>query len=311
MGSRGDFGKLVALIRAHHGVISFRDLTTHGIGRSTISRACAFGIIERVDHGVYATLLGETESSKPAALVAASGPNCFVWRRSTLVLVGLLPPSEAVDCAVNGTHRRRRDTAQVAIAPVDLTVLKGLPSTTVARALVDFAAIAHPARARHVFDRAARATLATAETVSVAAARRISRRGRVKIREFLDGLSTPGLTRSLLEAEAARLLRGKVGFEINKLLHLGDSSEETVEVDIWVRDARLAIELDSNFAHSIRTDRRRDDFKSRLLLRHGIACIRFDADDIFRAPDRFVRETLEHVHLRLRDSTSSFHIATE
>ncbi|MCM1011738.1 MULTISPECIES: type IV toxin-antitoxin system AbiEi family antitoxin domain-containing protein [unclassified Brevibacterium] len=135
-------------------------LTTHqaqrrGISRLALSRLAGQGIIERVSHGVYATLEGATgphieliaawlslEPERFAHERLGAGPEGFtVTHRSAAELMGLgqMVPDKLEFVS---TRRKRTGLQQVrlrrrSIGNDDIAIIAGLPCTTVERTIAD------------------------------------------------------------------------------------------------------------------------------------------------------------------------------
>jgi predicted transcriptional regulator of viral defense system len=152
-----------------YGVITTAQLATAGLERPAISKRVAAGRLHRLYRGVYA--VGHNRLSQEArwlAAVLAAGEGAAlshlaaarhwnIWRRQY----------HGIDVLTPG-HRRKRAgfTAHSCrnLDPRDVTVHKGIPTTTPARTLVDLAGtltshqlanVIHEAAFRDLFDEAA------------------------------------------------------------------------------------------------------------------------------------------------------------
>jgi hypothetical protein len=147
---------LADLAGARHGVVSRRVLLAAGVSPGEIERRIRLGVLLVEFRGVYR--VGHRAPSREArytAAVEACGPGALLFRLAAAhlhVLVrGLAPRPEVVaptERRIEGstTCRSRR------MDPRDATEVLGIPVTTVARTLVDIAAVLGedaPARACH------------------------------------------------------------------------------------------------------------------------------------------------------------------
>jgi len=132
------------LAATQFGVISRPQLQAAGIARSTISRWCATGRLQRLHHGLYAFGHGAlTRDGWWHAAQLASAPHgaitaraaCEIWR---LLETGYGP----IDVVPSGRMRATGGWLRphrMPLAADEVTVRRGLRVTTVARAIVDLA----------------------------------------------------------------------------------------------------------------------------------------------------------------------------
>jgi very-short-patch-repair endonuclease len=128
-------------------LITARQLQEAALGRNAIARRRQKGILRPVHHGVY--LFGAAPllpGARELAAVLASGDSALVSHRSAAALWRIAAPAEddVVDITVVGSRRRPRDGIVVhrtpAIDPADRALLRGIPITSPARTVLDFAA---------------------------------------------------------------------------------------------------------------------------------------------------------------------------
>jgi very-short-patch-repair endonuclease len=149
---------------------------------------------------------------------------------------------------------------QARVAPGERTVVAGIPVTTVARTLLDLAAVLDRHRLARALERSEALALTSETSLDVLIERHAGRPGVGTLRRTLAEL-VPQLTRSELErrfltfVERAGLPRPRT----NVRLRLG---EDWIEVDAVWPERRLVVELDSRAHHLTRAaferDRRRD-----------------------------------------------------
>ena len=135
---------LAALADRQHGVVSSRQLQTLGMGRRAVEYRTAIGRLHRINHGVYAV-------GRPAltirghwmAAVLACGPGAVLSHRSAAALWGVGRSGWKTDVTVPGDRRGRGGIRvhRAKLQPADITTHDGIPVTTVARMLLDLAAL--------------------------------------------------------------------------------------------------------------------------------------------------------------------------
>src|SRR5687768_13830998 len=83
---------IVALARRHHGLVTTPQLLNAGFGRNAITLRVAKGWLRRLHRGVYLVGALESELTRPAAALLATGPDAALSHRTAAVLWELLPP---------------------------------------------------------------------------------------------------------------------------------------------------------------------------------------------------------------------------
>lgn len=255
---------VVALAADQRGLITRQQLHVLGWSSTTISRQVAAGWLHRVHRGV--NLVGAarlTPEARAWAAVLACGPGAAAAGRSAAGLLGLCSPwSGAPEVAVPGArgrkiegivaHRPRR------LLPRDLTRVDGLPATSVARTLLDLAAVLGPDQLDAAIERAEQLRVLDLGSVEDVLDRHRGHRGRRRLRDALARAhGDTGRSRSELELRARTLLveAGLPTPSMNPVIC-------GYEVDLaWLRE-RVIVELDGWEHHRTRRaferDRRRD-----------------------------------------------------
>ena len=198
------------------------------------------------------------------AAVLACGPGAVVSHRSAAAEWDLRPSASAsVDVTVVGTRRRRRAGIvmhQVRwLPPEDCTVRDGLPLTTVARTLLDLAAVLRPEQLERAFEQAERLRLLDVRALEELCRNRPGHRGVRPLAALLAQEHAPASleTRSELERRFLGLCReaGLPQPAVNVLV-------QGFEVDAAWLDRRVIVELDGHAFHGTRAaferDRKRD-----------------------------------------------------
>jgi predicted transcriptional regulator of viral defense system len=238
------------------GVVSREQLEGLGLaGEAAIKRAVS-GRLHRVHQRVYSlTPRVMTQRGMFMAAVLACGPGAALSHISAAYLWGLVDEwVEPID--VTAPNRRGRSPDGVAahrdgsLQPVDVTKLYGIPCTSLARTLLDYAGIAPEVELRRA--------VAQAEVLGVldrAAVRSILRRGRrrrgvARLRLVVDSLH-PQTKRTRGELERlflAMCIRADLPQpEVNVWLDVPGG--KPLQADFLWRDARLIVEADSRKFH--------------------------------------------------------------
>ena len=243
-----------------HGVAAIWQLLALGLGRDAIAYRVRTGSLHRLYRGVYA--VGHTALSLHGRLLAAvfsAGPLAVLSHRSAAMLWGLLRDSRSIiDVTTPDRGRASKKGVRVhrvrSLHPDDVTVVDGIPVTSVARTLFDIARTEPPRQLRYALDQAERLRLLDL--------RELERfRGCKGWRPLGDALAAmtepantnPGIERLFLEViDAGGIPRPETNVFVRG--HLVDA--------VW-REQKLIVELDSRAHHmttrAFEEDRERDD----------------------------------------------------
>jgi very-short-patch-repair endonuclease len=254
---RGERDREIARVAAgQHGLVTLRQLEAMGVARSAVHKRIAAGRLHRVHDGVYA--VGHrvlTRHGNFLAAVLAGGPDAVLSHRSAAELWGLLDGEGDAPLDVTAPHRRGRTPPGISahrdgsLRPADRTRRNRIPCTSVARTLLDLAAVVPVPKLRRA--------LAEAEVLRVldrSALREVIRRGRgrrgvARLRLLLEELDPKTKwTRSEMERAFLRMCRrgGLPEPEVNVRLTIGG---KRLEPDFLWRDAGLIVEADSRTFH--------------------------------------------------------------
>src|SRR5206468_4058016 len=148
-----------------------------------------------------------------------------------------------------------------------------IPVTTVARTLLDLAAILPRPQLERAIERAEALRLSDTVPLDALLKRHPGRRGTAALREILEKGAPPALTRSELEERFLTFLdaHGLPRPEVNVDLHLPD---RWIQPDFLWRDQRLIVELDGRETHGTRAAFEHDRERDRILQAHGWRVIR-------------------------------------
>jgi Transcriptional regulator, AbiEi antitoxin/Protein of unknown function (DUF559) len=152
-----------------HGVLALRQVRTLGVGPRAVQQRVTTGRLFRVHHGVYALVPRRllSREGRWLAAVLACGEGAALSHRSAAHLHELRATSRSgIDVIVAGRIARRHagidaHRSLTLNAAADVTTVRGIPVTTVARTMLDLAAVVDQravelvigeADLRHVFD---------------------------------------------------------------------------------------------------------------------------------------------------------------
>lgn len=167
MGYRRDLWEVAA---AHHGVVTVASADDAGVPAVELRKLASRGALQAHGQGVYThRAVPVTPYTQPAVAVALAGEDAFLERESVLHLLDLgqfNPRKIRV-----GTRRRVRRNLpdwmnleyRPDIADDDLGVCKGIPATTIARALMDMEDRIPPDRWSKILEEAQQRGLVHAE----------------------------------------------------------------------------------------------------------------------------------------------------
>lgn len=290
--SRGMRGKaqppgkeLSALAKRQHGVVSIRQLRTlMGYSQDSTERLTAAGHLHRLYQGVYA--VGHTDLSPHGeclAAVLASGPGALLSHYSAAWLWGLSPtqpfPVHVTSPVQRGARRPIRLHRSRTFTDADRGLHEGIPVTSVARTLLDQAALVRQRDLRRLLKRSEERKVFDLAAVLDVLARNKGHRGAKRLRTAIRGYEPPPFTRSDFEAafyEAvleAGLPRPSVNLNVAGM-----------EVDLYWPDHRFVVELDLYETHGTRDSFEEDRLRQEDLLLEGIGMTRVTGPRFAREP---------------------------
>jgi hypothetical protein len=288
-GSRAIDSKIQALAATQHGVVARRQLFDLGLGEDAIDHRLRSGRLIRLRRGAYA--LGHAELRREGLVLAAvlsSREGTVLSHRSAARLWGLRPWSARfveITAPGHGGVRRAGDLLvhrSAELLPNETTTEIGVPTTTVARTLLDLAIVVPAHHLRRAVERAEQA-----EVFDLAQVRRViddhpGRTGWRPLVLLIADMHAHGesLTRSDLEALVLQVCidHGLPRPEVNRYDGVRESDFRwpshrlIVEVDSWTFHGRTRRAFDG--------DRARD----RQLLREGWRVARFTDRQILADP---------------------------
>ncbi|HEX4731945.1 MAG TPA: type IV toxin-antitoxin system AbiEi family antitoxin domain-containing protein [Solirubrobacterales bacterium] len=244
------------LALSQNGVVTLEQLEGLGLSRRAIQQRERVGRLHRIHQGVYSLTPGlMTERGTFMAAVLACGPEALLSHRSAAYLWGIVDEwEEPID--VTAPNRRGRSPAGVAahrdgsLRPVDKATRFGIPCTSLARTLLDYAGVAPEWKVRKAVAEAEVLRLLHRPTVWALLKKSRRRRGVARLRLILDTIHPQTKkTRSELERQFLSMC-ARVGVpepEVNVWLTAADGKR--YQADFLWRDGRLIVEADSRRFH--------------------------------------------------------------
>lgn len=267
---------MAQLAARQHGVVSYRQLRSLGFGEEAIKAALAEHRLTSLHEEVYA--VGHTRVPRRGywwAAVLAYGPGAVLSHQSAAVLWGLRrrrrgPIHVTAACGRQGIRRREGIWIhRCKLKPEEATVHEGIPVTTVARTLFDFAEVTPYEELKKAAEAADRRNLLRLRELESICERGRGRRALRPVRQLLTELGAPAEGRSPLEIRFAEFLREHgIPAPVQNVLVLGH------EVDALWPAAKLVVELDSWEHHGDRAAFERDRARDPKLLLAGYRTIR-------------------------------------
>jgi very-short-patch-repair endonuclease len=282
---------LADLADRQYGVVARRQLGALGMSETMVTARVRRGLLRRMHRGVYA--VGHRRlriEGRWVAAVLAAGPGAVLSHRDAAALHGLRHRHDGrtdVTTTARGASSRARIRIHrtTVLAQEDVTVVDGIPVTSVARTLVDLAGVVQPHQLAKALNEAERIHQVDVTAIARALERTRQRRGsgHAAMRAALASLAAKGvqLTRSELEDRFAALL------DAHRLPHpLHNVLVHGFEVDAYWPAARLVVELDGHAFHHTRAAIQRDRDEDNELELAGYRVLRFTHDDVARRPAR-------------------------
>ncbi len=232
-----------------------------------------------------------TRSGTYLAAVMACGSGAVLSHRSAADLWGLRPHSGRIDVTVcRGRHRVGGVNVRESrlLDPQDVTVKDGIPVTSVARTLLDLAAVVRPSDLTAAIDRAERLGLLDLDAVVDVLNRANGRRGARALRRAIAAYA-PSTQKSRLERRFRELVETTADIPRPSFNALVDGETGTHEVDAYWSAERLAVQVDGFEFHRTRRDRERDAASDADLELAGYRVVRFTWDDVTVHGERTIR----------------------
>jgi hypothetical protein len=282
-GGTVDEGRLVAIARTQHGLVTRAQALDHGASDATIHRRVASGRWDRVRPGVYA--LGAAPSTwtqRVLAAVLAVGIGTLASHRTAARLWELVDRSGRIELLIGDdrhlsppgveVHRTRH------LGPPDRADRDGVPCTSLARTIVDVAASADAVVVGRWVDLAMRDHGLAVDELATRASQ-LAVRGRPLPRSLVEALALrsdghdPG--RSALESRAIEAIV-RAGLPApERQWRFDRAGGGSGFIDLAYPGLRLAIELDGWAEHGLRAAFDADRMRGNELVLAGWRLLRF------------------------------------
>lgn len=286
---------IARLAQQQHGVISIEQLRQAGLSQTMVYKRSRSGRLHPVFQGVYAVgHPGLSQEGRWMAAVMACGPAAVLSHRSAAALWRLLPAGpSSVDVTAPG--RRGRITPGIAahrraaLLRRDVTAVKGIPCTSVARTLFDLAGLVGADELRRAIEESQVLRLFKLPVIEELIDRNRGHGGVARLRLGIEDLDPQIVhTRSSLERRFLTLCRrAKLPTpEVNVLLRLGG---HTFEADFVWRDASLIVETDGRQFHDTASAFERDRVRDQRLILAGWRVLRCTWRQVVQEPNDLAR----------------------
>jgi hypothetical protein len=270
--------ELFAVARRGHGIFTTFEARAAGVTGDALTRLCRAGIIERLHPTVYRVAGTPITWRQRVAGAVRSTPGSLASHRCAAALWGLRGFERApVELLVERWHRRHRALSGVIVhetihlTDTDRSTVAGIPTTSVARTLIDAAGVAPERRVGDALDHALRRDPTLAPIV---AARHLElaspgRRGSASMARIL---ARRGLGAEPIDSALERTILDAIvdsGLPAPVLQHAVDLGLTTVFLDLSWPEVLLALECDGYEFHGDRSSFDWDRRRRRLLAGQG------------------------------------------
>jgi len=262
------------LANRQHGVVARNQLLAAGVTPDVVKGLVSSGGLHRLHRGVYAVghVALPALAREQAALLACGAPS-LISDRSALHLWGLADRPAEVHVAAVGHHCRERSGIRLrllgGIDERDLRRRGGLPVTSPARTIVDWAPAASPVELEDVVAEARVRRLIRDGELQAALERAGQARGTRTMRRFLAEEGGSGMTRSRAERRFRGLLRQAELPEPET-----NRAVAGLEVDFLWSAEQVVLEVDGWSFHGHRRAFERDRRRDMILTAAGFLVIR-------------------------------------
>jgi hypothetical protein len=298
--------------RAHHGVFRGEHARLAGLSDRQIEERIRGRRWERLHRDVY-RISGAPPTWVGDLLAAcwAGGFRAVASHRSAARLHGLPGgTTQVVEISCPRWRRTRQPSLVVhetkLLAPRDITIIDGVPSTTAERTVFDMCGAVRLGMAELVFESALRRGLVSTSQMW-RALDRLSRSGRpggTNLRTLLQARDPrQAHTDSEMEVRVLQLLRAAGLPDPVVQYEVWDGSRFVARVDMAYPDAGVAIEYDSDEFHSGRLATRRDRDRRHRLIAAGWLPIDVGPEQLRRGGQQLCTAVSEALRARTREAS--------
>lgn len=276
---------ILGLAQPQHGVVARWQLLAGGVARTLVDDRVKRGALEHVEWCVYRVPGLDGARRHLVAAVLAAGRDAAASYHTAAELHALgsfatsagrnAPPIAVSTSRGHPDPRPGRIVHRVRLGADERTVFDGVPVTTLARTLLDVAAILPDRALEQALARAQRESASCCDDLSTLLARYPGRPGTPRLRALLAAETPPVLTRSEAEERFLSLVRMAQLPEprVNAQIH-------GFEADFYWATARLVVEIDGVAYHRSPAAQQRDRHRDSSLGAVGIRVLRFTWADL-------------------------------
>jgi very-short-patch-repair endonuclease len=272
-----------------------------GFTGRVVHRLVAQGQLHRVHTGVFA--VGHpalTREGRWLAATLALGPGALLSHRSAAALWAILPGMQPLEVTIPTTAGRpHRDGLRVhrqLLQPRERETRHGIPVTTLARTLIDLAAVLDARTLAGAFEEAQVSHRLSPAVVAAELVGRPGCRGSRGLRALLAGAVEPGQVESVLELRFLRLCNAHGLPRPVTQARFGPW-----RADFWFPDGRLAVETDGGGYHATAAKHARDARKTADLQAAGVRVVRLRWAEVVGRP----RVVAGHLRVALARGTTA------
>lgn len=295
--------RLIGLLAAEQDLlVVWAQLRALGLGRGAIEHRVNRGLLHRRHPGVFSWGAAvESPWMRARAAAFACGRGSVVAGDTACGLLGVRPhPKGAIDVSILDRRVRRagiRAHRLTALDRDDIRLLRGIPVSAPARALLEVAPQLTPRELADAVERAQIKRLVTRQDIAGAIERAPRRPGVPALRELL---AEPGFTRSVAERRLKGLLRAA-----RLPLPAFNAMAEGYEVDVLWRRERVVLEFDSYTFHATRSALQRDRMRTAALQRARYVVLRTTWIELTKQSHALIARTAEALALSAYGPTAS------
>jgi hypothetical protein len=276
-----------------HGTVSLAQLLELGMASSSVRSRARAGRLHRIHHAVYALVPESllTRDGRWMAAVLACGDGAVLSHRSAAALHGIRRTDRAnAEVIAVGRSARKRAGIDIhrstTLSPADTSIVNGIPCTTVARTLLDLAAVLPRRPVERAFDQAEMEGVLDLPAILEQLRRNPNHRGGLTVRGILAEhyIGKTPTANELEEAFFAICRRAEMPLpEVNQWVDLGDG-EPPIKADFLWRRQRVIIETDGDRFHGTHQARERDPRRDQRALLAGWRTVRTTWRQVIHRP---------------------------
>jgi predicted transcriptional regulator of viral defense system len=284
---------IVHLGALQHAVFSLDQLRALGLSAAAAYKRESRARLHRIHRAVYSLVPRRllTRKGHWMAAVLACGPGAALSHRTAAALHGIRDTARAnIDVSIPSRSVLRRPGIDVHrapnLTPADLTIVDGIPCTSVARTLLDLAEVIAQRPLERAFDESEIRELLDLRAIEDQLARNPTRRGARIVRQVLnEHYIGSTLTESELE-EAFFAFCGRYKLPqpaVNQWIDLHDG-EPMIRGDFVWRRQRVIVETDGHRFHGSHQARERDPRRDQRAIVAGWRPVRTTWRQVTRRP---------------------------